>query len=45
MKEFIELELKIFGLELSRKPDGREGVDFLIGDNQLHLKSIYDNLY
>ena len=29
-----------FYLELFSKPNGREGVDFLIGENQLYLKSI-----
>ncbi|SEK47086.1 hypothetical protein SAMN04487910_0601 [Aquimarina amphilecti] len=42
MKElnFIKLELKSFDLELAANSNGREGVDFLIGDNQLHLQSI-----
>ena len=41
MKEldFIKSELKTFDLELTSKQNGREGVDFLIGDNQLYLKS------
>ena len=38
--DFIKLELKNFDLKLAPKPDGREGVDFLIGDNQLYLQSI-----
>lgn len=37
---FIKAELKNFDLELITKPNGREEVDFLIGDNQLHLQSI-----
>jgi hypothetical protein len=41
MNKFIKFEVKNFDLELSRKHDKREGVDFLIGDNQLYLKSIY----
>jgi hypothetical protein len=42
MKElnFIKLELKSFDLELAVNLNGREGVDFLIGDNQLYLQSI-----
>jgi hypothetical protein len=39
-RKFLSSELKRFHLELSSKPNGREGVDFLIGDNQLHLQSI-----
>lgn len=35
---FIKAELKNFDLELITKPDGREGVDFLIGDNQIYLQ-------
>lgn len=37
---FIKAELKNFDLELITKPDGREGVDFLIGDYQLYLQPI-----
>ncbi|APG64480.1 hypothetical protein LPB136_03480 [Tenacibaculum todarodis] len=40
MIDFIKSELKTFDLELTSKQNGREGVDFLIGDNQLYLKSI-----
>ena len=40
MFEHIKSELKNFNLELNTKKDGREGVDFLIGDNQLYLQSI-----
>ncbi|WP_405327409.1 hypothetical protein [Leeuwenhoekiella sp. LLG6367-2.1] len=35
---FIKAELKNFDLELIKKPDGREGVDFLIGDNLIYLQ-------
>jgi hypothetical protein len=38
--DFIKSELKNFDLELITKPNGREGVDFLIGNNQLYLQSI-----
>jgi hypothetical protein len=37
---FIELELKKFSLLLTTKSDGREGVDFLIGTDEIHLQSI-----
>ena len=37
---FIKTELKNFDLELTTKPNSREGVDYLIGDNQIHLESI-----
>lgn len=40
MIEFVKFQLNKFDLELTTKPDRREGVDFLIGDNQLYLKSI-----
>ena len=40
MFEHIKSELKNFNLELNTKKDGREGVDFLIGNNQLYLQSI-----
>mgnify|MGYP000462892619 CR=1 FL=1 len=38
--EFLKSELKSHKLELTTKSNGREGVDFLIGDNQLYLQSI-----
>ncbi|SFD39274.1 hypothetical protein [Algibacter pectinivorans] len=38
--EFIKSILKNKDLELKPKQNGREGVDFLIGDNQIHLQSI-----
>lgn len=38
--DFLKSELISLDLELTTKPDGREEVDFLIGTNQLHLKSI-----
>ena len=37
---FIKSELKNFYLKLITKESGREGVDFLIGENQLYLNSI-----
>jgi len=37
---FINSELESFDLKLSSKPNGREGVDFLIESNQLYLHSI-----
>jgi len=40
MIEFIKSQLYNFDLKFTPKPNGREGVDFLIGDNQLYLKSI-----
>ncbi|CAA0244205.1 hypothetical protein [Tenacibaculum maritimum] len=36
----IKSELKNFDLDLTPKQNGREGVDFLIGNNQLYLQSI-----
>jgi len=38
--DFLKSELATFSLELSSKPNGREGVGFLIGENQLYLQSI-----
>ncbi len=38
--DFLKSELISFDLELTAKPDGREEVDFLIGDNQLYLQSV-----
>lgn len=40
MLEFIKSILKNKDLELKPILNGREGVDFLIGDNQLYLQSI-----
>lgn len=37
---FIKLELNKFQVKLSKKENGREGVDFLIGENQLYLQCI-----
>jgi hypothetical protein len=37
---FIKSELKQFYLKLSMKPNGREGVDFLIGTKEIYLQSI-----
>ena len=36
--EFLKSELKSHKLELTTKSDGREGVDFLIGDNQIYIQ-------
>lgn len=36
----LKSQLNRFGLELEAKTDGREGVDFLIGDKQLYLQPI-----
>jgi len=38
--DYIKSELNKFDLELISKQNGKEGVDFLIGDNQLYLQSI-----
>ena len=40
MIEFIKSQLYNFDLKFTPKPNGREGVDFLIGNNQLYLQSI-----
>ncbi|MDX6745945.1 hypothetical protein SHK09_04000 [Polaribacter sp. PL03] len=40
IKKILVSELKNFDLELIPKQNGREGVDFLIGENQLYLQSI-----
>ena len=40
IKTLIKLELKDTNLELDLKINGREGVDYLIGINQLYLQSI-----
>ncbi len=37
---FMKSELKKARVEVSQKKNGREGVDFLLGDNQLYLQSI-----
>jgi len=37
---FIKYELASFDLKLTPKANGREGIDFLIGENQLYLQSI-----
>ncbi len=39
-QEFLKSELKSHNLELTAKPNGREGVDFLIGKNQIYLQPI-----
>ena len=38
--DLIKSELSTFSLELSSKPNGREGVDFLVENNQLYLQSV-----
>ncbi len=38
--EFIKLELERHNLELINKTDGREGVDFLIGNNHVYLQPL-----
>lgn len=38
--EFLKSELKSHNLELIAKTDGREGVDFLIGNNQIYLQPL-----
>jgi uncharacterized membrane protein len=38
--DFIKSELSTFGLKVTPKADGREGVDFIIGNKQLYLLSI-----
>ena len=40
MNNVIKSELDSFDLELTQKLDGREGVDFLIGTNDIYLQSI-----
>ncbi len=38
--EFLKSELKSHNLELIAKTDGREGVDFLIGNHHIYLQSL-----
>ena len=38
--KYLKYELEEFNLELTPKSNGREGIDFLIGENQLYLQSI-----
>lgn len=38
--DYIKSELNKFDLELISKPNGREGVNFLIGTNEIYLQSI-----
>lgn len=38
LRGFLKSELISYDLELTVKPDGREGVDFLIGNNQIYLQ-------
>lgn len=37
VQHFLKSELKSHNLELTAKTDGREGVDFLIGNHHIHL--------
>ena len=37
---FLKSELKSHSIELNPKNDGREGVDFLIGNNQIYLQPL-----
>ncbi|SFZ82451.1 hypothetical protein [Tenacibaculum maritimum] len=38
--EFLKSKLKSHNLELTAKPDGSEGVGFLIGNNQIYLQPL-----
>ncbi|MDE1206720.1 hypothetical protein [Tenacibaculum larymnensis] len=38
--DFLKSELKSHNLELTAKTDGTEGVDFLIGNNQIYLQPL-----
>jgi hypothetical protein len=38
--KYLKYELEEFNLELTPKSNGREGIDFLIRENQLYLQSI-----
>lgn len=38
--DFIKSELKKSGLSLIPKQNGREGVNFIIGSNEIYLQSI-----
>ena len=40
MVKFIKSKFRKFSLELTQKPNGREGVDFLIGGKEIYLQSI-----
>lgn len=40
LMNFLNSKLKNFDLELTVKTNGREGIDFIIGDNQLYLQSM-----
>lgn len=40
LQGYVASNFKEFNLSFESKPNGREGVDFLIGDNQLYLQSI-----
>lgn len=38
--DFVKMELENIGLKLNPKINGRKGVNFLIGSNEIYLKSI-----
>ena len=38
--DFLKSELNKYNLELIPKTDGREGVDFLVGDKQFYVQSL-----
>jgi hypothetical protein len=38
--DFIKSELEFFSLKLTPKQNGREGVEFLIGENQIYLQPL-----
>ncbi|MFV1449646.1 hypothetical protein VBZ51_10885 [Maribacter sp. HS] len=40
LHDFVSSNFKEFNLNFKSNPNGREGVNFLIGDNQIHLQSI-----
>jgi hypothetical protein len=40
LRNFLKTELESFDLKLTPKQNGREGLDFLIGENQLYLQTI-----
>lgn len=38
--EYLKYELKELNLELSSKPNGREGVDFFLGNHHIYLQPL-----
>jgi hypothetical protein len=38
--DFLKFEFESFDLKLISKPNGREGVDFFVGTNEIYLQSI-----